>query len=241
MEKTVSDKKRGVVSVPSGYESPYSASCADVCELLVASLFGPGIMKDCVNRMRGLEIALPFPAGYVYYVGCDEDTILTERDLDYWRVHPLMLGEFCVIGAIGHKRTLAWDRRALAVNAAGHIYMYEMYLSSFIVKIAESLAEFISEGLSKNYVQLQRSIFGGLLPRAVEVCGGASPRSPWLPPDCKEWLPIEVGGVLCAKIPSEKIIRGSRLRAEDFPEWFFKNNNKSTTTVTFHTGSGDGR
>nr|WEG68755.1 tegument protein UL26 [Mastomys natalensis cytomegalovirus 1]WEG68891.1 tegument protein UL26 [Mastomys natalensis cytomegalovirus 1]WEG71119.1 tegument protein UL26 [Mastomys natalensis cytomegalovirus 1] len=200
------------------HDSPYSASGSDICELMFASSVGPHALESCVNRLRGVEVALMYPKGLVFYVGGEDDTILTPRDMQYWKMHPLMLGEVHVIGSIGYKRTLAWDRRVLGVNAVGQVYAYEMYETTFIMKAATTVTELLTQGVCRKYVNLQRNLIDGIKPAVVEMCRDSELHLPRLPSGCKQWLPVEVGGVRCARVPCEKIRSAAKLRLEDIPD-----------------------
>ncbi|ACE95373.1 M26 [Muromegalovirus WP15B] len=203
-------------------DSPYGASQNEVCELVIAAAMGGECLRGCVQRLRGIEVALPFPTGYIFYIGGEEDTILTSCDLHFWRMHPLMCGELTVIGTLGHRRTFAWDRRVVGVNAVGQVFTYEINDACFIMYVSDNLTQLISDGVSRRYIQVQRDLREGVLPQIVEICQCNEPRSPWLPPSFSQWLPVELGGVLCARVPAERIRRPIRLRPADFPDGVFK-------------------
>ncbi|AWV68117.1 m26 protein [Murid betaherpesvirus 1] len=203
-------------------DSPYGASQTEVCELVIAAAMGGERLRGCIQRLRGIEVALPFPVGYILYIGGEEDTILTSCDLQFWRMHPLMCGEVTVIGTLGHRRAFAWDRRVVGVNAVGQVFTYEINDACFIIYVSDNLTQLISDGVSRRYVQVQRDLREGVLPQVVEICQGTEPRSPWLPPSFSQWLPVELGGVLCARVPAERIRRPLRLRPSDFPDGMFK-------------------
>lgn len=207
----------------SDHDSPYGASRSELCDLVVCAALGIRQLRGCVERLRGVEIALPYPRGYVYFVGTEDDTVLTRADLRHWKSHPLMFGGLCVIGTIGCRRAFAWDRHVIATNTVGHVYLYEMHTSSFILRIAESLTELLSEGISRRYMQVQRDLRSGITPTVIDLyrgtaLGSLSPSEPYR----SQWVPLDVGGVICAKVPSERICRGVRLRINDFPDVMFK-------------------
>lgn len=203
-------------------DSPYAASPSDVCELSVSSAVGIQSLRRCVDRLRGIHVTIPHSKGYIYFVGNEEDTILTECDIQFWKMHPLMCGEVCLIGTLGHRRTLAWDRHIVAINAVGHVYVYTMHDETFITKIADSLTDLLTIGICQNYMKMQKDLREGKTPSITAVCLSPTGYSSWIPAECSKWLPIEIGGVRCARVPSEKIRRGLHLQCDDFPDDMFK-------------------
>lgn len=203
-------------------DSPYAATPSDICELSVSAAVGTQSLKRCVERLRGIHIVIPNSSGYIYYVGNKEDTILTDCDIQYWKIHPLMHGDICIIGTFGNRRTLTWDRQVVATNAVGHVYIYTMHDQTFITKIADSLTELLTTGLCKQYMKMQKELREGKTPTITGICISPANHPFWSSPDCAKWLPFEVNGVRCARVPSEKIRRGIYLQTEDFPDVMFK-------------------
>nr|WEG69719.1 tegument protein UL26 [Mastomys natalensis cytomegalovirus 3]WEG69859.1 tegument protein UL26 [Mastomys natalensis cytomegalovirus 3]WEG69999.1 tegument protein UL26 [Mastomys natalensis cytomegalovirus 3]WEG70139.1 tegument protein UL26 [Mastomys natalensis cytomegalovirus 3]WEG70279.1 tegument protein UL26 [Mastomys natalensis cytomegalovirus 3] len=199
-------------------ESPYSASTNEVCELVMSAAMGLSDLRRCVSRLRGIEVSLPNPKGYVYYVGEEADTILTSCDMQFWRMHPLMFGEVCVIGTLGVRQSFIWDRNVLAVNALGMVYLYELHKGALIVQVADNLSSLIANGMSEGYMQVQKNLRNGISPKVLDTCKGVAFNCPWLPPSLNQWMPIDVGGVVCAKVPAEKIRRGLKLRLSDLSD-----------------------
>lgn len=240
--------KNGIFGRVTQSESPYSASGSDVCDLIVASAVGPGALARCVARLRGVEISLPNPVGCVLFVGGEDDTILTQRDYQYWKQHPLMRGMLCVIGTLGYRHTLIWDRRVVATNAAGQICVYDMGPVCFVSRVAQELVEFLAYGLPEEYIASQMDARGGVVDAAsgalhapsVSSSPPTSTASSDLshPPDfCQSiiyshWLPpsyttercafVDFGSVIRVGVPSERLFRRIRLGEEDFNDELFK-------------------
>lgn len=185
--------RNGIFDRAAQSESPYGATGPEICDLIVASAVGPGPLARCIDRLRGVEIPLPNPVGYVLFVGGEEDTILTSRDYQYWRAHPLMGGHLCVIGTVGYRHNLVWDRRVVASNDVGQICVYDIGPVCFISRVAEDLVEFLAYGLPEEYIRSQ----GGARGDGSGVAGPA-PAAPYAlssPPEVSHsiiyshWLP----------------------------------------------------
>ncbi|AAF99126.1 pR26 [rat cytomegalovirus strain Maastricht] len=229
--------RNGIFDRAARSESPYGASGVEICDLIVAAAVGPGALSRCVRRLRGIEIALPSPAGYVLFVGGEDDTILTPRDYQYWRSHPLMAGQLCVVGTIGYRHTLVWDRRVVAANGAGRICVYDMGPVCFISRVADDLVDFLAYGLPDEYIRSQGDARAG----GDSAIVGPAPAAPyalssppeaahsiiyshWLPPayTTAHCAPVDFEGVVRVGVPSERLLRGVRLGEEDLSDDLFK-------------------
>uniref|UniRef100_A0AAU7E0C8 Tegument protein UL26 n=1 Tax=Lemniscomys rat herpesvirus TaxID=3141920 RepID=A0AAU7E0C8_9VIRU len=139
-------------SVCSGEMDGAHFSCHEFEELIEAFDAGAVAFVDYVSRARGRELPLAWPQGHVLTLASEDDIILTEKDLDYWRTHSFMGGELYVLGTVGQRGTLVWDRRVVAVNGRGVVYGYEMQESSYIVRVAASLRDLARFGVARSCV-----------------------------------------------------------------------------------------
>nr|WRQ19869.1 MAG: protein m26 [Herpesviridae sp.] len=133
-------------------------SCREFSELLEAFENGMSTFVEYVSRSRGCDLVLAWPLGYTLILSSEEDIILTKRDLYYWRMHPFMSGELYVLGTVGHRGSFVWDRRVVAINGRGVVYSYEMYESSYIARMSDSLRAFAESGVTRSYVKILKNI-----------------------------------------------------------------------------------
>ncbi|AEV80887.1 tegument protein UL26 [Saimiriine betaherpesvirus 4] len=118
-----------------------------------AVMIGGQTIPDFVNENCDREFELPWPSGYTLLICNLQDTILTPRDYQFWRSLPQMEGDLQIIGTVGHKDHLAWDRKIAGINAQGKVFLYEIREQNYVVFAAESLEVLFQQGLRKDYFQ----------------------------------------------------------------------------------------
>ncbi|AKI29792.1 tegument protein UL26 [Mandrillus leucophaeus cytomegalovirus] len=123
-------------------------------------------IEDYVRRNRGRHFDIPEPLGFTLFVCDEDDTILTHRDYDYWRILPIMKGQLRVIGTIGNEEMFTWDRAVAAIGGGGEVFCYEVGTTNYVVKAADSLSALLKEGLREGYFDDVRRARAGNLQHA---------------------------------------------------------------------------
>lgn len=120
-------------------------------------------LDDFMRRQRGRHLDLPYPRGYTLFV-CDvEETILTPRDVEYWKLLVVTQGQLRVIGTIGLANLFSWDRSVAGVAADGSVLCYEISRENFVVRAADSLPQLLERGLLHSYFEdVERAAQGRL-------------------------------------------------------------------------------
>ncbi|AAK57064.1 T26 [Tupaiid betaherpesvirus 1] len=126
-----------------------------------------------VRDRRGHSLALPWPGDYTLDICLPEDTILTTHDMDHWRRLPCMQGRLCIIGTIGPKTNLAWDRKVTGIGGDQAVYCYEFRAGqNYVIRAADDLETLARQGVDLEYFQCLEDLDRGLVPTA-----GAARRS----------------------------------------------------------------
>ncbi len=123
-------------------------------------------VEDYVRRNRGRHFDIMWPRGYTLFVCDADDTILTSRDYDYWRLLPIMKGQLRVIGTVGTDEMFSWDRPVAAIGGGGEVFCYEVGDTNYVVKAAESLSALFKEGIRPGYFDDVRRARAGNLQQA---------------------------------------------------------------------------
>ncbi|AAM00677.1 tegument protein UL26 [Panine betaherpesvirus 2] len=108
-------------------------------------------IDEFMHRQRGRHLDLPYPEGYTLFVCEVEDTILTKRDMAYWKLLVVTEGQVRVIGTLGRLDMFSWDRSVVGVGGDGSVLCYEIGKENFVVRAADSLAQLLERGLLKSY------------------------------------------------------------------------------------------
>ncbi|AEV80732.1 tegument protein UL26 [Aotine betaherpesvirus 1] len=108
-------------------------------------------IADFVKENCDRSFDLSWPSGFTLLVGTLQDTILTTRDYHFWRGLPQMEGRLQIIGTVGRRQSMAWDRRIAGVAGSGRVYLYEIHEQSYVGLAAGSLKELLSAGIRRDY------------------------------------------------------------------------------------------
>ncbi|AEV80392.1 tegument protein UL26 [Cercopithecine betaherpesvirus 5] len=123
-------------------------------------------VESYVRRNRGRHFDLVSPLGYTLFVCDEDDTILTPRDISYWRLLPIMKGQLRVIGTIGTEQMFTWDRPVAAIGGGGEVYCYDIGTTNYVVKAADSLSQLLKEGMRPGYFDDVRRARAGAVQHA---------------------------------------------------------------------------